>query len=106
MVPLLPPKNENMSSTEHRKANPRAKARPRTRPESAGVTREPKDVQANVEAQVCENTDRELWREREGDYYADSIFVTKEGAIGINCGGTVYVKSLKAWHDLASYEES
>jgi hypothetical protein len=52
--------------------------------------------------EVCENTDRELWREREGDYYADSIHVTKEGGIGINCGGYVIVKSLKGWHELAS----
>jgi hypothetical protein len=51
--------------------------------------------------QTGENTDRELWREREGDYYADSIHVTKEGAIGINCGGTVIVKPLRAWHQLA-----
>ena len=48
--------------------------------------------------QPCENTDRELWREREGDYYADSIHVTKEGRIGINCGGHVFVMSLKDWH--------
>ena len=26
------------------------------------------------------NTDRELWREREGDYYANSIHVTATGA--------------------------
>lgn len=41
---------------------------------------------------------RELWREREGDYYAE---VTKGGGIGINCGGSVFVKPLKAWHSLA-----
>ncbi len=51
--------------------------------------------------QVCENTDRELWREREGDYYADSIHVTKDGGIGINCGGHVFVKPLRSWHELA-----
>ena len=28
------------------------------------------------------NTDRELWREREGDFYADSIHVTAQGSIG------------------------
>lgn len=48
------------------------------------------------------NTDRELWREREGDYYADSIHVTKRGNIGINCGGTVIVKPLREWHRLAA----
>ena len=51
---------------------------------------------------AAQNTDRELWREREGDYYADSIHVTKDGGIGINSGGTVYVKSLRNWHELAS----
>jgi hypothetical protein len=49
----------------------------------------------------CENTDREIWREREDDYYADSIHVTQEGGIGINCGGTVFVKPVRAWHALA-----
>jgi hypothetical protein len=47
------------------------------------------------------NTDRELWREREGDYYADSIHVTEGGGIGINCGGHVIVKPLQAWFALA-----
>jgi hypothetical protein len=47
------------------------------------------------------NTDRELWREREGDFYANSIHVTADGMIGINVGGFVYVKSLKRWHELA-----
>ncbi len=55
-----------------------------------------------VDGGPCLNTDRELWREREGDYYADSIHVTEGGGIGINCGGFVIVKSLRAWHKLAS----
>ena len=45
------------------------------------------------------NTDRELWRERQGDYYADSIHVTQSGAIGINCGGIVIVMPIRKWHD-------
>jgi hypothetical protein len=49
----------------------------------------------------AENTDRELWRERDGDYYADSIHVTKEGLIGINCGGLVIVMPVQEWHGLA-----
>lgn len=48
------------------------------------------------------NTDRELWRERDGDYYADSIHVTESGGIGINCGGSVVVKSLREWFKLAA----
>ena len=51
---------------------------------------------------ACENTDRELWREREGDYYANSIFVTKHSGIGINCGGSVIVRPIREWHKLAS----
>jgi hypothetical protein len=51
--------------------------------------------------QACENTDREIWREREGDFYADSIHVTKQGWIGINCGGHVIVMSLRNWHRVA-----
>lgn len=51
--------------------------------------------------QPCQNTDRELWREREGDFYADSIHVTEGGGIGINCDGMVHVKPLREWHKLA-----
>lgn len=47
------------------------------------------------------NTDRELWREVEGDYYAPSIFVTERGGIGIDVGGSVYVKPIREWHALA-----
>lgn len=50
---------------------------------------------------ACANTDRELWRESEGDYYADSIHVNQGGGIGINCGGYVIVKPLRDWHALA-----
>lgn len=57
--------------------------------------------------QAAENTDREIWR-REGNdpsdpdnYYQPSIHVTKEGAIGIDVGGYVYVKSIEEWHRLA-----
>jgi hypothetical protein len=50
--------------------------------------------------QPAQNTDRELWREREGDYYSDSIHVTLCDSIGINCGGMVIVKPLRAWFAL------
>lgn len=53
----------------------------------------------------CENADRELWRgpdEGCGDYYADRIFVTKGGGIGIDCGGSVIVRPLREWHRLAT----
>lgn len=45
--------------------------------------------------------DRELWRDRDGGCYADSIYVTKAGEIGINCGGHVIVKPIRYWHNLA-----
>ena len=46
---------------------------------------------------AAQNTDIELWRERPGDYYADSVFVTKSGGIGISCGGKVYVRTPRKW---------
>lgn len=50
--------------------------------------------------QACDNTDHQLWREGR-DYYSDSIHVTKDGGIGINCGGHVIVMALKEWHRVA-----
>lgn len=50
---------------------------------------------------ACANTDRELWRETEGDYYSPSIHVTEGGGIGIDVGGTVIVKPLREWHRAA-----
>lgn len=48
-----------------------------------------------------ENTDKEIWREIEGEYYSPSIFVTEQGKIGINVGGNVYVQSVEKWHQQA-----
>ena len=53
------------------------------------------------EAKAALNTDRELWREREGDYYADSLHVTEGGGIGMNCGGSVIVMPIRKWHEAA-----
>jgi hypothetical protein len=56
------------------------------------------------------NTDREIYREPDatgnGDFYSDSIHVTASGAIGIDCGGHVIVKPLRAWFALASLSGS
>lgn len=49
----------------------------------------------------ADNNDVEIWRERPGDYYANSIHVTAGGSIGINVGGLVIVKPLVEWHRLA-----
>ena len=46
------------------------------------------------------NTDTEIWRERPGDYYSDALFVTIDGALGIDVGGTVFVKPLRKWQEL------
>lgn len=51
--------------------------------------------------QVVINTDKELWREIEDDYYSPSIHVTEHGGIGINVGGCVAVKPVREWHKLA-----
>jgi hypothetical protein len=56
------------------------------------------------DSDACENTDRELWRgpdEGGGNFYADSIFITKEGALGIACSGSVRVLPIREWHRLA-----
>ena len=44
------------------------------------------------------NTDKEIWRETPDDYYSPSIHVTEQNSIGINVGGTVYVKTIREWH--------
>lgn len=56
---------------------------------------------SELEGQAA-NTDVELWREHPGDYYADSIHVTTQGGIGINCGGTVYVLPVRTWHGMVA----
>ena len=53
-----------------------------------------------MKEKVCKNADRELWREREGDFYSDSIHVTADARIGIDCGGRVIVMPLREWHKL------
>jgi len=45
----------------------------------------------------CINTDKNLWRKIEGDYYSPSIHVTEDGNIGINVGGHVIVKPIEKW---------
>lgn len=47
-----------------------------------------------------ENTDKEIWRERENDFYSDSVFVTKDGGIGMNRAGSVVVKTVEKWLEL------
>ena len=54
-----------------------------------------------ADEQTKVNTDRELFREVPDDYYSPSLHVTEGGGIGINVGGLVYVKTLRAWHALA-----
>ena len=49
----------------------------------------------------CENTDRHLWPQTTPhDAPVESLFVTKEGAIGINIAGSVIVMPLRKWHAL------
>jgi hypothetical protein len=46
---------------------------------------------------ICENTDKEIWRRVKNDYYSPSIHVTENGGIGINCRGHVIVAPLENW---------
>jgi len=48
--------------------------------------------------EISENTDKEIWREKKGDYYSDSIHVTEHNGIGIDCGGHVIVAPIRKWH--------
>lgn len=50
---------------------------------------------------TCQNTDKEIWRAKPGDYYSDSIHVTEQGGIGINSGGYVIVAPVRTWHKAA-----
>ena len=56
------------------------------------------DHEAKQDYGPAANTDRELWHEKDDDYYAPSIHVTVDGRIGINVGGLVKVKTLREWH--------
>jgi hypothetical protein len=54
-----------------------------------------------------ENTDKEIWRERPGDYYSPSLHVTEDGCgIGIHAGGVVVVKTPKEWIKLTKARRS
>ena len=45
----------------------------------------------------CMNTDKNIWRKVEGDYYSPSIHVTQDGNIGIDVGGHVIVMPIEDW---------
>lgn len=51
-----------------------------------------------------ENTNKELWRKDEDDYYSPSIHVTQNGCgIGISIGGHVIVMPIEKWHALGKF---
>lgn len=60
---------------------------------------------SSTQEKPVKNTNVELWREPTNEpgmsYYMPSVHVTQAGKIGINVGGSVYVKSLTEWHELA-----
>ena len=47
---------------------------------------------------AAQNTDKEIWRAKPGDYYSPSIHVTKDGNVGMNVGGQVFVAPVETWH--------
>lgn len=49
----------------------------------------------------CENTETHLWPMPNDDYYADTVFATKDGSIGFNVGGYVITKPIREWFNLA-----
>lgn len=52
----------------------------------------------------AQNEDTEIWRRDKDDYYSPSIFVTKQGNIGINVSGECIIHSVEYWHNLANLE--
>ena len=46
---------------------------------------------------AAKNTDIEIWRKVEDDYYSPSIHVTESGSIGINVDGSVIVAPVEEW---------
>jgi hypothetical protein len=59
----------------------------------------------SIDNKACKNTDRVLYTEPHKDWkdegYMPKVFVTKEGAIGMNVGGMVIVKPITEWFKLA-----
>ena len=55
-------------------------------------------------APECENTEIEIWRERPGDYYSNSVAHDK-GAIVIKARGTCIGKTCSQWVALALDQE-
>ncbi len=49
------------------------------------------------EMRAAKNTDTPLFSEIEDDYYSPSCHMTKTRELGINVGGTVFVRSLREW---------
>jgi len=54
-------------------------------------------VERHKESIVLRNTNREIWRLIEDDYYSPSVFVTDGGGIGMQAGGTVFVMTVEEW---------
>ncbi|MGD9724511.1 MAG: hypothetical protein AB7U76_25000 [Pirellulales bacterium] len=48
---------------------------------------------------VAENTDTHLWPIVSEEQWPDRLHITAQGALGINCGGCVRVKTIRAWHE-------
>jgi 3-oxoacyl-[acyl-carrier-protein] synthase III len=53
------------------------------------------------EDKTHKNTDKEIWRKVNDDYYSPSIHVTEQDGIGINISGMVIVKPVEEWYRLA-----
>lgn len=60
--------------------------------------------------QASENTATELYREPGAspgmEYYQPSVHVTKNGLIGMDVGGMVFVMSIRDWHSKATGSEA
>ena len=54
----------------------------------------------NPEEIANQNTDKEIWRKKPGDFYSPSIHATERGDIGIGVGGYVVVLPVERWHEI------
>lgn len=94
--------NEAKNSDSVRSESPRPAPLSTETPDGLRAARSPQ--QAAREINNCAaNTDKELWRERVGDFYSPRIHVTQNGHIGIDVGGRVIVLDVHTWHWLGEY---
>lgn len=65
---------------------------------------EPMNTPERIDLQGGKNTEREIYRRIEGDFYSPSIAVTADDNIVLKVGGLCVGKKIEDWHALSSRE--